>query len=432
MYSFSTENWIRAGEAEVAGSDGDDGAPDRGRRRPSCTTRGSGCASSAAGATPVAHDLIERMEWAEETDPRQHQDHAVRGIQLRRPGGDRRRSANLHSGTEDEFRAHLYAPDMHDPDLIIRTSGEQRISNYLLWQGAYSEWVFRDELWPDFSRESFEQSLEEFAARAAASGAASDAGRAPFSSGDEPRRERPAVDEIRVEASEPAARRRAASRAHSRPAERQRSDLWPRILVAVPARDHRRSSSSTSGGCRSRCFMIAAGLVCMYELYRMLERWRPVAVRRACSRSLAMVVGGALRRRRAAVLEIAWSPSAGGCCWRCDRRGQPRRRRRSRLRARCSASTGSGSRSPTPSCCASLPHGNGGHHRRPDRDVRGRHRRVLRRAACSDDAPSRPGISPNKTVEGLFCGMLLAILAVFIAGLYQTWLTQGNALAAGT
>ncbi len=69
------------------------------------------------------------------------------------------------SGTEEDFRAHLYAPDMHDPDLIIRTSGERRTSNYLLWQAAYSEWVFRDELWPDFSRESLEQSLEEYAAR---------------------------------------------------------------------------------------------------------------------------------------------------------------------------------------------------------------------------------------------------------------------------
>jgi undecaprenyl diphosphate synthase len=54
---------------------------------------------------------------------------------------------------------------MHDPDLIIRTSGEIRISNYLLWQGAYSELVFREELWPDFSREAFEQSLNDFAAR---------------------------------------------------------------------------------------------------------------------------------------------------------------------------------------------------------------------------------------------------------------------------
>jgi undecaprenyl diphosphate synthase len=68
-------------------------------------------------------------------------------------------------GSDDDFRQHLYAPEMHDPDLIIRTSGEQRISNYLLWQGAYAELVFRDELWPDFSREALEQSLDEFAAR---------------------------------------------------------------------------------------------------------------------------------------------------------------------------------------------------------------------------------------------------------------------------
>ena len=62
---------------------------------------------------------------------------------------------------------HLYAPEMHDPDLLIRTSGEQRISNYLLWQCAYSELVFRDELWPDFDREAFEASLREFEERGA-------------------------------------------------------------------------------------------------------------------------------------------------------------------------------------------------------------------------------------------------------------------------
>jgi undecaprenyl diphosphate synthase len=54
---------------------------------------------------------------------------------------------------------------MHDPDLIIRTSGERRLSNYLLWQSAYSELVFRDELWPDFSRRALEQSLAEYAGR---------------------------------------------------------------------------------------------------------------------------------------------------------------------------------------------------------------------------------------------------------------------------
>jgi undecaprenyl diphosphate synthase len=54
---------------------------------------------------------------------------------------------------------------MHDPDLIIRTSGERRLSNYLMWQSAYSELVFRDELWPDFSRKALEESLAEYEAR---------------------------------------------------------------------------------------------------------------------------------------------------------------------------------------------------------------------------------------------------------------------------
>jgi undecaprenyl diphosphate synthase len=67
--------------------------------------------------------------------------------------------------TEEEFRRHLYAPDMHDPELIVRTSGEQRLSNYLMWQSAYSELVFTDVLWPDFSREDFEAALGEYDAR---------------------------------------------------------------------------------------------------------------------------------------------------------------------------------------------------------------------------------------------------------------------------
>jgi undecaprenyl diphosphate synthase len=61
-----------------------------------------------------------------------------------------------------EFAGGLYQPDMHDPELIIRTGGEHRLSNFLLWQSAYSELVFRDELWPEFSREAFESSLAEF------------------------------------------------------------------------------------------------------------------------------------------------------------------------------------------------------------------------------------------------------------------------------
>jgi undecaprenyl diphosphate synthase len=71
----------------------------------------------------------------------------------------------LSGGSEEDFRTCLYAPEMHDPDLIIRTGGERRLSNFLLWQAAYSELVFTDELWPDFGRSDLELALAEFSAR---------------------------------------------------------------------------------------------------------------------------------------------------------------------------------------------------------------------------------------------------------------------------
>ena len=55
----------------------------------------------------------------------------------------------------DEFRKYLYHPDIPDIDLLIRTSGEKRISNFFLWQSAYAEFYFSEELWPDFSPEEF-------------------------------------------------------------------------------------------------------------------------------------------------------------------------------------------------------------------------------------------------------------------------------------
>jgi undecaprenyl diphosphate synthase len=67
--------------------------------------------------------------------------------------------------TDEEFARLLYQPEMHDPELIIRTGGEHRLSNFLLWQSAYAELVFRDELWPDFGREAFEESLADFNGR---------------------------------------------------------------------------------------------------------------------------------------------------------------------------------------------------------------------------------------------------------------------------
>jgi undecaprenyl diphosphate synthase len=71
----------------------------------------------------------------------------------------------LHGGGEQDFRAGLYAPDMADPDLIIRTGGERRLSNFLLWQAAYAELVFMDKLWPDFGRRDLEDAIAQFGAR---------------------------------------------------------------------------------------------------------------------------------------------------------------------------------------------------------------------------------------------------------------------------
>jgi undecaprenyl diphosphate synthase len=114
------------------------------------------------GITP---ELVRRMDWAEEMTS--GNDRITLFVAFNYGGrAEIVDAARSFSGdTEDEFRRHLYAPEMHDPDLLIRTSGELRISNYLLWQCAYSEFVFREELWPEFSREAFQESLQEFEAR---------------------------------------------------------------------------------------------------------------------------------------------------------------------------------------------------------------------------------------------------------------------------
>ena len=71
--------------------------------------------------------------------------------------------------TEDEVSSHLYTGVLHndipDPDLIIRTSGEERLSNFLIWQSAYSEMMFTDTLWPDYSPEEFAEMIGEFSHR---------------------------------------------------------------------------------------------------------------------------------------------------------------------------------------------------------------------------------------------------------------------------
>jgi undecaprenyl diphosphate synthase len=162
VYSFSTENWTRSPD-EVEGlmamfAERID------RETPELDDEGVRM-RFIGRRDRLEAGLLERMEWAE--DKTGANDRITLFVAFDYGGRDEIvHAAREFSGeTEEDFRKHLYAPDMHDPDLLIRTSGEQRISNYLLWQSAYSEFVFRDEMWPDFTREAFEDSLHEFAAR---------------------------------------------------------------------------------------------------------------------------------------------------------------------------------------------------------------------------------------------------------------------------
>ncbi len=162
VYSFSTENWSRP-KAEV---DGLMAMFSRRIERETPELDEEGVRMRFVGRRDgLDPTLLERMEWAEEKTAA----NARITLFVAFNYGGRAEivdAARTFTGeSEEEFRRLLYAPDMHDPDLLIRTSGEQRLSNYLLWQCAYSEFVFRDELWPDFTREAFEASLAEYAAR---------------------------------------------------------------------------------------------------------------------------------------------------------------------------------------------------------------------------------------------------------------------------
>jgi undecaprenyl diphosphate synthase len=163
VYSFSTENWSRD-ENEVAGL-----MEMFGRRieleTPELHAEGVRMRFVGRRSSPVQPSLVQRMEWAEKLTAANARITLFVAFNYGGRAEILDAARNFTGTSEEEFRAHLYAPDMHDPDLVIRTSGEQRISNYLLWQAAYSEFVFRDELWPDFSRQAFEESLDEFAAR---------------------------------------------------------------------------------------------------------------------------------------------------------------------------------------------------------------------------------------------------------------------------
>jgi len=162
VYSFSTENWSRPEEevrgllemmGERIGSETPE-LKDEGVRMRYIGRRD--------GLDPA---LVERMRWSEEETAANER--IVLYVAFNYGGRAEILDAarDFDGETEEEFHRLLYAPEMHDPDLLIRTSGEQRLSNYLLWQCAYSELVFRDELWPDFDRSALEDCLREYETR---------------------------------------------------------------------------------------------------------------------------------------------------------------------------------------------------------------------------------------------------------------------------
>jgi undecaprenyl diphosphate synthase len=162
VYSFSTENWSRP-PAEVQG------LMEMFSRRIASETPEldkEGVRMRFIGRRDgVSEQLSEQMSWAEALTATNER--ITLFVAFNYGGRAEILDAALafQGGDEEDFRQLLYAPEMHDPDLIIRTSGERRLSNYLLWQSAYSELIFREELWPDFTREALEQSLAEFSER---------------------------------------------------------------------------------------------------------------------------------------------------------------------------------------------------------------------------------------------------------------------------
>jgi undecaprenyl diphosphate synthase len=162
VYAFSTENWTRP-RAEVEGlmamfaeliESETPELDEEGVRMRFIGRRDD-----------VSSELRERMDWAERTTA--PNDRMTLFVAFNYGGRAEivDAAARYEGGGEEAFGRLLYAPEMTDPDLLIRTSGERRLSNYLLWQCAYSELIFSDKLWPDFEKADLAAALDDYEAR---------------------------------------------------------------------------------------------------------------------------------------------------------------------------------------------------------------------------------------------------------------------------
>ena len=170
LYAFSRENWARSDEevdrAVRAARGGD---PERDRRAPGAGRPGPAArpARRAARRDADVDRRGARCDGGRRAAAPQHR------VQLRRPDRARRRrsGSSLRAGIPPEeideaaISDALYTAGLPDPDLVIRTGGEQRLSNFLIWQSAYAEFYTCEALWPDFGPDAFDAALLEFASR---------------------------------------------------------------------------------------------------------------------------------------------------------------------------------------------------------------------------------------------------------------------------
>lgn len=167
VYAFSTENWNRPA-AEVAGlmellrQFARQELPDLVENGVNVRFCGS-----RKGLSPSVLEVIDRCEAATASCDE------ITFIPCFNYGGrqeiidaaEAARKAGVALETEKDFRRFLYLPDVPDPDLIIRTGGELRLSNFWLWESSYSEYCFSDVLWPDFGEREFKLAIESYAGR---------------------------------------------------------------------------------------------------------------------------------------------------------------------------------------------------------------------------------------------------------------------------
>jgi undecaprenyl diphosphate synthase len=162
VFSFSTENWTRPRDeveglmamfAELIESE-----------TPELDEEGVRMAFIGR-RDEVSAELREKMDWAEERTAANERMKLFVAFNYGGRAEIMDAAERYAGGGEDEFAKLLYAPDMADPDLLIRTSGERRVSNFLLWQTAYSELYFADVLWPDFDEHHLVAALDDLARR---------------------------------------------------------------------------------------------------------------------------------------------------------------------------------------------------------------------------------------------------------------------------